>query len=196
MIAVGGGGWPVGHASRNAPSGVGAGLTTLKFTEIASAPEGIPQMFHTVQLRAWPLAKIPPWIGAPLPRVSATRQGWTPTKVRGGVTSVMVVIPPPEDRGYAGTVQLCRGTSADCAERTRAREEIRRAIDRARIGDLRNEEVVPECYARTGSVSPGGARPRPALPAGTTRTARRAPAPDSRIRPRAAGTAPSGRCPR
>src|SRR5690242_1876237 len=120
MIAVGGAGWPVGQARRKAPRGVPAGLTTLKFTEIASAPPGIPQIPVTSQVRCWPLAKIPPWMGAPLPRVSATRHGWIPTKTRGEVTSAIVVIPPRDDCVYAGTVQLWRGTSADCATATEA----------------------------------------------------------------------------
>src|SRR6476659_2125764 len=74
MIAVGGVACPVGHARRNEPAGIPAAATTVKFTEIASAPAGIPQMPVTSRVRWPPLGKIPPVIGAP-PRVSATRQG-------------------------------------------------------------------------------------------------------------------------
>src|SRR4029079_13265757 len=91
---MGEGGEPVGHASMKAPWGVAAVLTTVKLTEMASAPAGIPHFPVTSQFRDSELAKMPPWIGAPLPRVSATRQGRTPMKVLGGVTSVMVWITP------------------------------------------------------------------------------------------------------
>src|SRR5450756_1712918 len=90
MIAVGGGGWPVGQASRKEPAGIPPAATTLKLTEIAPAPDGMPQIPQTVQFRASLLAKIPPWIGAPLPRVSTIRHGLTAMKGRGGVSESVV----------------------------------------------------------------------------------------------------------
>jgi hypothetical protein len=69
------GGLPVGQASRKEPAGIPPAATTLKLTEIAPAPDGMPQIPTTVQSRDSLLAKIPPWIGAPFPLVSATRQG-------------------------------------------------------------------------------------------------------------------------
>src|SRR6476659_8307865 len=97
MIAVGGGAWPVGQARRNDPAGIPPAATTVKLAEIASVPAGRPQSPVRSQVRCALLAKIPPWIGAPLPRVSATRQGWIPTNPTPGVTSAIVVRPPEAD---------------------------------------------------------------------------------------------------
>src|SRR5512143_386704 len=127
MIAVGGGGCPVGHASRNEPAGIPLAATTVKFTEIASVPAGMPQMPVTSQVRRPLFGKMPPWIGAPLPRVSATRHGWTPMKARGSVTSAIVVNPPDAELPrYGGTVQFDKGMSRGCAIETEETKTTRR----------------------------------------------------------------------
>jgi hypothetical protein len=75
MIAVGGKGWPLGQASRNEPAGIPAAATTVKFTETAAMDSGRPHVPLRSHVRVVLFVKMPPWIGAPLPRVSAIRQG-------------------------------------------------------------------------------------------------------------------------
>src|SRR6476660_704907 len=97
MIAVGGGGSPVRNARRKAPCGIVGGLpVTVKLTETAAAPAATPQIPATVQFRDWELVKIPPWIGAPFPRVSATRQGLIAMKGSGLLADI---VPMPSARG-------------------------------------------------------------------------------------------------
>src|SRR6476619_543962 len=115
MIAVGGKGWPVGQASRNEPAGIPPAATTVKFTETAAIDSGRPHVPLKSHVRVVLFVKMPPWIGAPLPRVSTIRHGWTATNVRGSVTSVRVWMPPAEDCVNVGTVQFRSGTSTDCA---------------------------------------------------------------------------------
>src|SRR6476659_7365772 len=136
------GGDPVGHASRNAPCGVAAALTTVKLTEIAAGrkPFGRPQIPPTDQFRDSLLPKIPPWIGAPLPRVSAIRQGSTATNVWGSVTSVIACMPPADAAPYGGTVQFCSGTWTSWA---RARNEIARIPKQIRVARTKSSFSKP-----------------------------------------------------